>query len=415
MKRVLIISNGALSNSDSNGRTIANLFSKYDNEKLAQFCVYGNPDFSKCKNYYKVTDKDALKSLLTLKQCGGKVEHNEEKSTTTNVKITKQRKTPLKVLLREVAWKFGRWKGKKLKKWIDEFNPEVVFINLADNCFTINLAVMVAKKYNIPIVAFSTENYYFKRENYLTNKVSLLYKIINRKLKKAYKRLEKYCVKCFLNTSLLRNLYASEFDFDCTCSYCKSEIDFVANYKIKDSEEIKVSYLGNLGLNRHKSLIEIAQILNQIDSKIKLYVYGKTNDLSIEEELSNCSGIKYMGFVSYEEVTRVIHSSDLLIHTEYSSYENNQDLRYAFSTKIADSISSGTPLFVYADESLALSEFLINNGCTFFESKKERLEKVLRNALFNEEARRKVLECANKVSEKYFKNNSEVEEFINQL
>ena len=415
MKRVLIISNGALSNSDSNGRTIANLFSKYDNEKLAQFCVYGNPDFSKCKNYYKVTDKDALKSLLTLKQCGGKVEHNEEKSTTTNVKITKQRKTPLKVLLREFTWKFGHWKGKKLKKWIDDFKPEVVFINLADNCFTINLAVMVAKKYNIPIVAFSTENYYFKRENYLTNKVSLLYKIINRKLKKAYKRLEKYCVKCFLNTSLLRNLYASEFDFDCACSYCKSEIDFVANYKIKDSEEIKVSYLGNLGLNRHKSLIEIAQILNQIDSKIKLYVYGKTNDLSIEEELSNCSGIKYMGFVSYEEVTQVIHSSDLLIHTEYSSYKNNEDLRYAFSTKIADSISSGTPLFVYADESLALSEFLINNGCTFFESKKERLEKVLRNALFNEEERRKVLECAKKVLEKYFKNNSEVEEFINQL
>ena len=415
MKRVLIISNGALSDSDSNGRTVGNLFNAYDNDKLAQFCVYGNPDFSKCKNYYKVTDKDALKSFLTLKQCGGKVEHNEEKTTTTNVKITKQRKTPLKVLLREFAWKFGHWKGKKLNKWIDEFNPEVVFINLADNCFTINLAVMVAKKYNIPIVAFSTENYYFKRENYLTNKFSLLYKIINRKLKKAYKRLEKYCVKCFLNTSLLRNLYASEFNFDCDCSYCKSEMDFVANYKIKDCEEIKVSYLGNLGLNRHKTLIEIGQILNQIDFKIKLYVYGKTNDLSIEEELSSCSGIKYMGFVSYEEVTQVIHCSDLLIHTEYSSYENNQDLKYAFSTKIADSISSGTPLFVYADEGLALSEFLINNGCAFFECKKERLEEALRNALFNEEVRRKVLETSKDISEKYFKNNSEVQEFINQL
>ena len=192
MKRVLIISNGALSDSDSNGRTVSNLFNAYDNEKLAQFCVYGNPDFTKCKNYYKVTDKDALKSLLSLKQCGGKVEYAKEEKTVTNVKIIKQRKTPLKVLLREFAWKFGRWKGKKLKKWIDDFKPEVVFINLADNCFTIDLALMVVKKYNIPIVAFSTENYYFKRENYLTNKPSLLYKIINRKLRKAYKKLEKY-------------------------------------------------------------------------------------------------------------------------------------------------------------------------------------------------------------------------------
>lgn len=412
MKKVLIISNGALSDFDSNGRTVSNLFGSYDIDKIAQFCVYGNPDFSKCKNYYKVTDKDALKSLLTFKQCGGKVEHTEEKDTTTNIKNKKQIKTPLKVLLREFAWKFGRWKGEKLKRWVDDFNPEVVFINLADNCFTINLAVTVAKKYNIPIVAFSTENYYFKRENYLTNKTSLLYRIINWKLKKAYKRLEKYCVKCFLNTALLRDLYASEFDFDCACSYCKSEIDFVENYKIKDSDSIIVSYLGNLGLNRHKALIEIGQALNRIDKKIKLYVYGKAKDPSIAEELSHSQGINYMGFVSYKEVTQIIHSSDLLIHTEYSSGENNQDLKYAFSTKIADSVCSGTPLFVYADESLALSEFLNNNACAFFECKRERLEKTLQIALFNEEERRIVVEKAKLVTREYFKNKSEVEEFI---
>ena len=193
------------------------------------------------------------------------------------------------------------------------------------------------------------------------------------------------------------------------------EIDFVANYKIKDREEIKVSYLGNLGLNRHKTLIEIGQILNQIDKKIKLYVYGKAKDSSVEEELSSSSGINYMGFVSYEEVIQIIHSSDLLIHSEYSSCENNQDLKYAFSTKIADSVCSGTPLFVYANASLALSEFLINNGCAFFECEKERLGKALQIALFDEDARRKVLECSKNVSEKYFKNSSEVEEFINNL
>lgn len=414
MKRVLIISNGALSDTDSNGRTVANLFGRYDKEKLAQFCVYGNPDFSKCQNYYKVTDKDALKSLLTFKQRGGKVE-NEQTHTSTVVKSYKQRKTPLKILLREFAWKWGRWKGKRIKKWIDDFKPEVVFINLADNCFTIDLAVMVAKKYSIPIVAFSTENYYFKEENYLTNKSSLLYKIINRKLKKAYKSLEKYCVKCFLNTAPLRDLYANEFDFDCDFSYCKSKINFEAHYKVKDSGGIKVSYLGNLGLNRHKALIEIGQILNQIDPQIKLCVYGKAKDLSIEKELNHCSGIKYIGFVSYEEVTKVMHSSDLLIHTEYSSRENNQDLEYAFSTKIADSVSSGTPLFVYANEKLALTKFLIDNGCAFVESEKEKLAESLQKALFNQEMRQKVLENSKNISEKYFKNNSEVEEFINQL
>lgn len=251
--------------------------------------------------------------------------------------------------------------------------------------------------------------------NYLTNKASLLYKIFKSKLKKAYKKLEKYCVKCFLNTSLLRDLYASEFVFDCACSYCKSQIDFVPNYKIKDNKEIKVSYLGNLGLNRYKALIEIGQILNQIDEKIKLHIYGKIKDLSILEELNASLGVKYKGFVPYKEVVQIIHSSDLLIHTEYSSVENNQYLKYAFSTKIADSICSGTPLFVYADENLAFSKFLIDNGCSFFESDKEKLKESLQIALFDEEARQKVLECSKNISGKYFKNNSEVEEFIRTL
>ena len=118
MKKVLIISNGALSDIDSNGRTVANLFGSYDKEKLAQFCVYGEPDFSKCQNYYKVTDKDALKSLLMLKQCGGKVEYTAEKKPTSNAGAARKKKTPFKILLRELAWKLGRWKGKKLKEWI---------------------------------------------------------------------------------------------------------------------------------------------------------------------------------------------------------------------------------------------------------------------------------------------------------
>ena len=413
MKKVLIISNGALSDSDSNGRTVSNLFGSYDIDKLAQFCVYGNPDFSKCKNYYKVTDKDALKSLLTLKQRGGIVELTAENKNTVASNSYKQRKTPLKLLLRELAWKLGRWKGKKLYKWIDDFKPEVVFINLADNCFTIDLAVKVAKKYNIPIVAFSTENYYFKKENYLTNKPSLLYKILNKRLKKAYKRMEKHCVKCFLNTSLLRDLYASEFSFECDCSYCKSSIEFIPKYKA--NKDIKVSYLGNLGLYRHKALIEIGQALNNIDDNIKLYVYGKAKDLDVEDELKNCSAINYMGFVPYEEVRKVIHESDLLIHTEYSSEENNHDLKYAFSTKIADSVCSGTPLFVYANENLALSKFLIDNGCAFFESNKDSLEETLKIALLNEDARKEVLEKSKEALENYFKNKSEVEELINKI
>ena len=73
LPKILIISNAAFSKTDSNGRTLENYFGGYDKSRLAQFFVYGVPDFDICENYYKVADRDALKSLFTLRQHGGEV------------------------------------------------------------------------------------------------------------------------------------------------------------------------------------------------------------------------------------------------------------------------------------------------------------------------------------------------------
>ena len=57
------------------------------------------------------------------------------------------------------------------------------------------------------------------------------------------------------------------------------------------------------------------------------------------------------------------------------------DLKHAFSTKIADSLASGTCLFVYAPENIALSSYLKENGVACVVSDKENLEKELRNII----------------------------------
>ena len=46
-KKIIIISNNALSNSNSNGRTLLNLFGVENNNKLAQFYIQiSQPEFS---------------------------------------------------------------------------------------------------------------------------------------------------------------------------------------------------------------------------------------------------------------------------------------------------------------------------------------------------------------------------------
>ena len=64
MKKLLVISNGCFSLTDSNGRTLEKLLKDYDPENLAQVFTYGTPDFDMCENYYRVTDKDVIKALF---------------------------------------------------------------------------------------------------------------------------------------------------------------------------------------------------------------------------------------------------------------------------------------------------------------------------------------------------------------
>ena len=66
--KVLVVSNNAFSKTGSNGRTLGNLFTNWDSGKIAQFYIYNEePLHCKCENYYRITDKNMIKSIFTRK------------------------------------------------------------------------------------------------------------------------------------------------------------------------------------------------------------------------------------------------------------------------------------------------------------------------------------------------------------
>jgi hypothetical protein len=398
--RVLVIANAALSMSDSNGRTMAMLFSKYKPEQLAQFYTYGKPDQSVCCSYYHVSDGEALQSFIKRRAFGGKPQFYENKQESDITSSRKRKRTPLNMLLREFVWKYGKWRSKDFFDWIDTFNPTVIFVNLADNIFLIDLALNLSQRYQLPIVVFSTEEYPFKNYNYLTKKPSLLYWLFYWKLNGAYKKLGKYVSRGYFNSPMLRDEYAKRYPYPCDVIMNGSQIDWQEKAIIP--EKVKVSYLGNLGLNRHLPLIEVANAVVAVLPDTKLDIYGKIPNETVKAAFENCPNIDYKGVVSYENVTRVIHESTLVVHAETQEPFYVRDLRYGFSTKIADSVCSGTPLLIYGDKSMASMDFIEKENCAFLCTDKLRLEKVVRDALTDMSARKSVLENALRVKEKYF-------------
>lgn len=413
MKRVLVISNGCFSLTDSNGRTLSKLFSGYDPSCLAQVYTYGTPDFGVCKNYYKITDKAVLKSLVTRKSGGYPVEDDGQPQNSALSAIRKKTKrTPFRKLVRELIWKYSGWYKGRFMKWLQEFSPEAVLVFAGDGGFIMDCARIVAEHFNIPVVIYTTEDYCFKDYNYLTKRKSLFYSLFYSNLKKSYNKLAPHVAKGFFNTPMLTECYASEFSFPCECLFARSDIEFASSDAEVDRENIRVSYLGNLGLNRHLPLMDIADALGRVAPNTVLDVYGAADE-EVKGAFDANPNVSYKGFVNYDEVVDIIHSSDLVVHAEYDEPFNLRDLKAAFSTKIPDSVSSGTPLLMYANESLACTDFLIRNKCAFVATNKDMLDDVIKDALFNAEKRAEVIATAEGVCKEYFISDDPMVNYFN--
>ena len=59
--------------------------------------------------------------------------------------------------------------------------------------------------------------------------------------------------------------------------------------------------------------------------------------------------------------------------------------RHSVSTKIADSLASGIPLFAYAPKELASTAHLLRNNCAIPATSQEALKPALQEALENEQ------------------------------
>lgn len=425
-KRVLIISNNPLSDTNSNGRTLKNFFEVGDKEKLAQFFIISQwPDFDACGSFFCVTDRGVMRSFFKRKAVGKVIvkrdyeERNQEKKEELpSKKQTKKRKkihkTPLSMLARNFLWNRKKWRG-NFYKWVDEFNPEVVFFQAGDSPFLYDLSVNIAKKYNVPLVIYNSEDYYFKDYNYLEEGgfAGICYPIFRKKLKKATQKALDYASLSIYISEDLKNTYDREFNKNSTAIYTSTEVEPC----FEKSNEPVFSYLGNLGLDRHVGLIKIANALGEINPEYKLDVYGNASE-DVKGAFEECSFINYKGFISYDEVQKTIKNSMLVFHTESFDEFYSKDICHGFSTKIADSLASGTCFVLFAPEHLSCSKYIREKDCGVFIGDEAQLKDKLREVIESEEKRNYYIERAIRVVQENHsaeKNRKRFSEIINNL
>lgn len=381
--KVLIISHNPMSVKHSSGKTLLAFFSKFKKEELCQLYIHtGTPDREACESYYRVTDKSVLKGVITRRVKGGEVKpvpisvqtvetHNAFYKSTYG---SKKKRQPHIEILRDIMWKISPWYNKSLKQWIEGQKPTCIYVAIGSSKFLYDMALKISKDYNLPIYTYVCDDFYFAD----TPKGvfgAWWKKSLDKKTRQLFCSTKKIVSIC----DEMSTLYSKEF------SRPALTIMTGTNYEIcapQFKEEIKtISYFGKISLNRYKSIADICRALDEINAEretdYSVEIFCEEPDDEVKAEFADIKSARFNRFLMGENFDKRFFESDALLHIEAFDAKSIDRVKHSVSTKIADSLSSGIPLFAYGPDCVASIGHLIRNNCAIVATNKAELKEKL--------------------------------------
>ena len=296
-KRVLIISNNALSMTSNNGKTLWSLFEDYPKKNLNQLFTRAELPSLEINSYYRITNKDVLKGRISKSHRGGCISavSSAEQENAYKVSIPSIKRTSLNCLFRELLW-FAGWKSPQLDEWIRYIKPDIIFFVAGDTLYSYKICEYVAKRTKASINVYITDDYICKR-----SKENVFDLLKRRLIVKRLKEILSYTHSFFTISEKMRTEYLNLLDKDSMPVFNISEKLHKSDFDSGDKKnELLFTYTGSLYYGRDTILIEIAQRLSELSKNynclVRLEVYSnKDPDKIILDKLMNTGVASYGG------------------------------------------------------------------------------------------------------------------------
>lgn len=425
MMKVLVISHNPLCTYNGMGKTLASLLSSFRKEELCQIYIYPSfPDVDLCNSYFRITDKEILRSLSVRAQPGAELdkaiispeqppfETERDETVYRNVR----NKTAIRQIGRDLIWKLSPWYSARLQAWLERESPSCILVAPGPACFLYDLALRIAEDRRIPIASYICDEYYFVQP-----RKDAAGKLHQKWLDSRMERLMARTSALVVISEELRTAYQQAFSVPAHVLMTgKTITSAVQNRAQKGAESL--SYFGNIRCGRSQSLAEIGAQLYELNREkgtcYRLHVYTKENDRQIMEPLARLESVLIHDFVQGEAFTEAFFDAELLVHVESFREEMIDRVRHSVSTKVADSLASGIPLLAYGPAGISSMEHLRRNGCAFVCTEPKELKSVLLKAMTDVEARRQIVEKAFAAAEEFHdarKNSRELYQILSQI
>lgn len=407
--KVLIISHNPITTYGAMGKTLYSLFSYFKKEELCQLYIYPTiPDISVCSSYYRITDKDILASYRTFKVRGREIMDCEIQNTKSilfedekDEKLYRNRKNkkPVRMLARDVMWKFSGWYNRELREWIKMQNPTHIMVAPGTAEFLYDIALKLSTEFHLPVVTYICDDYYFVKSS-----DTILGRVKQRLLKKKIEKLMNHTTKLVMICKELEEHYSRHFGVSAITIMTGSSYPIAEKGK-RIETPCSITYMGNVRCNRFYMLADIGRVLERMNeedgSNFTLNIYTGEKNQDILENFKEIPSIKLHDFVSGSEFEKVFHSSELLLHTEAFDHTSIDLVKHSVSTKIADSLGSGICLFAYGPSEVSSMKHLLRNQCAITATSPDELPDALRTAFYDAGVREATIEKELMTAKKY--------------
>lgn len=404
--KVLIISHNPLSDQSNMGKTLCSLFSGFRQEELCQLYIYPTvPNARHCGSYFRITDKDALRAVFSRKSPGGescRIEAGQgmyEFAADERFYHNRQNRFALHGLLRDAMWRRSGWYSERLRRWLEQEKPDILFVAPGGAKFLYDFALEIGAALQLPIVTYLCDEHYFvKAPKGLMG--AFRWRLLQRKMEELMARTNHLVAI----SPELRAAYTEKFCIPATVVMTGAAISAAEAPKFTNSPTV-ISYFGNIRCGRYRSLAEIGRELDAINAeqgtRYQLKIYTAEQDRTILSALKKHRSVEICGYLSGEAFAQALHDAQLLLHVEGFGEKSVERVKHSVSTKIADSLASGVPLIAYGPEKVASMRHLARNGCAVMATSKEKLRSMLLAAFTDGEARTAAVENALKTVEKF--------------
>lgn len=404
---ILVITRGSWNIDNNTGNTLEKLFCNLKNCNIYNLYMRDEQPNNSCsKLTFKISEQELLKNWIFNKDIGEIIKENqfnlkkEVDKRNTEKKIynfAKKTESYLLWFIREIIWLRGNWKSKKLDNFLEEINPDIIFMPVYTFWYPHKILNYIYKKTNAKVVLFHADDAYSLKQ-YQFSPLYWLYRLVLRNwVRKSVNFASiNYCI-----SEMQLEEYSKYFNKKCFLLQKGCE-----NKNIKEKKclmPIEMVFTGNISSGRWKTLRNIGIVLDEINKneiKVNLNIYtGSPLTKKMLKEFSKIFSIKFKGKISPIEVIKVQENADILVHVESFDLKDLLKVRLSFSTKIIDYINMKKCILVVGPNNIASIQYFIKNNIGYVISDKKNLMKELVHLLNKETIesyRKNIVEFINK-------------------